>query len=181
MSFSIVAEPMDEVKSRLGELFDKAVIDTNEFRGELTLVVKAENIVEMCTALRDHPDMRYNMIADLTAVDYSADKGYTSDQPRFNVVYNLFSTVTKHRIRLRSAPVDIGTNLPEIDSVTGVWCGANWHERECYDMFGIIFKGHPDLRRILMPFDWEGHPLRKDFPVRDQEPYQYINKQLADE
>ncbi len=181
MSFTIVAEPLEDVKSKLGDLYEKAVIDTNEFRGELTLVVKAEHIVEMCKVLRDHPDMRYDMIADLTAVDYSADPAYTPDKDRFHVVYNLFSTKTKHRVRLRSAPISTGSDLPEIDSVTGVWCGANWHERECYDMFGILFKNHPDLRRILMPDDWEGYPLRKDFPVRDQEPYQYINKQLADE
>jgi NADH-quinone oxidoreductase subunit C len=93
-------------------------------------------------------------------------------------VYHLFSTITKKRIRLK-APV--WENKPEIDSVTPVWCGANWHERECFDMFGIVFKGHPDLRRILMPDDWEGHPLRKDYPVNDQEVYEYIDKQLADE
>ena len=178
MSFSIVAEPVAVIKERLGVLFDQVVDEAIEFRGELTLVLKPDTIVKVCQALRDHPDLRYNLLADLTAIDNLADPGYSPDKPRFYVIYNLFSTISKRRIRLRAPALG---EPPRIATVTPVWCGANWHERECYDMFGIVFEGHPDLRRILMPEDWEGHPLRKDYPVSDQETFQYITKQLANE
>jgi len=174
--FSYIAPQLEEVKSAIPELFGEAIENAVEFRGELTLYVKPESIVEVCTVLRNHPHLRFDMISDLTAVDQLNEM--KNGEPRFFVVYHLFSTQTKHRLRLK-APV--WENRPEIESVTGVWCGANWHERECFDMFGIVFKGHPDLRRILMPDDWEGHPLRKDYPVNDQEVYEYIGKQLADE
>ena len=178
MSFTIVSEPVEVIKERLDTLFDEAVESAIEFRGELTLIVKADCIVRVCEALRDHPELRFDLLADLTAIDNLNDEDFDNSKPRFYVVYNLFSTVSKRRIRLRSALVG---EPPTIDTVTTVWYGANWHERECYDMFGIIFEGHPDLRRILMPDDWEGYPLRKDYPVADQETYEYINKQLADE
>lgn len=174
--FSYVAPPLETVKDAIPGLFASAIENTVEFRGELTLYVKSERIVEVCTALRDSPDLRFDMISDLTAVDNLNEM--KPGEPRFHVVYHLFSTHTKQRIRLK-APV--WEEKPEIDSVSSVWRGANWHERECYDMFGITFRDHPDLRRILMPEDWEGHPLRKDFPVNNQEVYEYIKKQLADE
>ncbi|RJP30428.1 MAG: NADH-quinone oxidoreductase subunit C [Candidatus Omnitrophota bacterium] len=176
MSFPIVGEPIEAIKEKLDILYNEFVERFVEFRGELTLYVKPERIVEICRTFRDNNGLAYNMLADLTAVDNL--NNMRDGEPRFHVVYHLFSTVSKHRIRLK-APV-VG-EPPTIDSVTPVWCGANWHERECFDMFGIVFRGHPDLRRILMPEDWEGYPLRKDFPVADQEPYEYINKQLADE
>ncbi len=172
MSFTYVAEPIEAVKERLGDFYEKVVLNAVEFRGELTLYIKPENLVECSRILRDP----YDLLADLTAVDNLNDR--KEGEPRFYVVYNLFSTKTKHRIRLKSAAEG---DPPSIDTVTTVWSAANWHERECFDMFGIHFRGHPDMRRILMPEDWEGHPLRKDYPVADQEPYEYINKQLADE
>lgn len=176
MPFTIVAESKEKIEAALGKLYQESVEDAVEFRGELTLYVKADKIVQLCMALKNHDDLKYNMLSDLTAVDNL--KEMSPGDCRYHVVYQLFSTITKHRLRLK-APV--GGEFPEIESVTGVWCGANWHERECYDMFGIIFKNHPDLRRILMPPDWEGFPLRKDFPVTGQESYEYLNKQLADE
>jgi len=176
MSFSIVSDPVTIFQEKLGSLFTDAVMQFQEYRGELTLTVRPERIIELCQALREHPDLRFDLLSDLTAVDHLQDR--KAGDPRYHVVYHLFSTHTKKRIRLK-APVDGET--PEIDSVTPVWRGADWHERECYDMFGIVFRGHPDLRRILMPEDWVGYPLRKDYPVTGEETYDYINKQLADE
>ncbi|MFB3788761.1 MAG: NADH-quinone oxidoreductase subunit C [bacterium] len=176
MTFPSVSDPVETLQAALPGIYDAAVEKAVEFRGELTLYIKPEYVTQVCQALRDHPDHRFDMISDLTAVDHLREM--QDVEPRFHVVYHLFSTKTKKRLRLK-APV--WENRPEIDSVTPVWCGANWHERECYDLFGIVFKGHPDLRRILMPADWEGHPLRKDYPVNDQEVYEYIGKQLADE
>jgi NADH-quinone oxidoreductase subunit C len=176
MPFAIVAESKDKIEDALGALYEEAVDDVVEFRGEITLYVKSEPILAICKVIKNHDDLKYNMLADLTAVDHLNEM--KDGDPRFHVVYHLFSTLSKRRIRIK-APV--WEQTPSIDSVTSLWNAANWHERECYDMFGIEFKNHPDLRRILMPSDWEGYPLRKDFPVSDQEPYEYINKQLADE
>lgn len=174
--FSIVAPSLESIKEAIPDLWDSAVENAVEFRGELTLYVKPERIVEVGKALRDCSTLRFDMISDLTAVDNMRE--IKEGEPRFHVVYHLFSTTTKQRIRLK-APV--WERRPEIDSVVSVWRGANWHERECYDMFGVVFRGHPNLRRILMPDDWEGYPLRKDYPVCDQEVFEYIKKQLADE
>ncbi len=176
MSFPIVSQPIDQVKALMGDLYHETVDSYTEFRGELTLYVKNDAIVSVCQALKDNPDLKFDFLSDLTAVDNLNDMN--NGDSRFHVVYNLFSTTYKHRIRLKAPALG---EPPHIASVTPVWVGANWHERECYDMFGIRFDDHPDLRRILMPEDWEGHPLRKDYPVADQEPYEYINKQLADE
>lgn len=176
MPFTIVAEDQAKIQAALGEFYDKAVEQEVEFRGEITFYVNPEWIVDVCRALKTHEDLQFNQLSDLTAVDHLNEM--EEGEPRFHVVYQLFSTVSKKRIRLK-APV--WEPDPQIESVTPVWVGADWHERECYDMFGIVFKNHPDLRRILMPPEWEGYPLRKDFPVASQEPYEYIKKQLADE
>ena len=106
--------------------------------------------------MKEDPDLRYDFLSDLTAVDRF------HDHPRFEVVYHLYSLQFKRRIRLK-LQVEEGE---AVQSVTPVWSSANWHEREVYDMFGVGFDGHPDLQRILMPEGWEGHPLRKDYPVQ---------------
>jgi NADH-quinone oxidoreductase subunit C len=100
-------------------------------------------------------------LVDLTAVDYSKYPG--DPGPRFEVVYNLISTIHRHRIRIK---VRVPEDAPRVDSVAAIWQTANWHEREAYDLMGITFAGHPDLRRILLPEDWEGHPLRKEYPLK---------------
>jgi NADH-quinone oxidoreductase subunit C len=100
-------------------------------------------------------------LQDLTAVDWSNKK-----EVRFEVVYNIYSIKYRHGIRIKA---QVPANDPSINSVVPIWSGADWHERECYDMFGIKFIGHPDLRRILMPEDWQGHPLRKDYPLKGYE------------
>ena len=138
--------------------FPNEVVEVVEFRGETTIVIKPERLVDICTALRDEDktSFRYlSMIAGLDVLPLS---------PRFGVVYNLYSHRYHNRITLKTFLADDAA--PVVDSLVPVWATANWHEREVYDMMGIRFKGHPDLRRILMPQDWVGHPQRKDYPLR---------------
>jgi len=123
--------------------------------------LKKDMIREICLYLRDEPLVRMDHLADLTAVDYSTYPGDSG--PRFEVVYNMISTTFHHRIRLK---VRVPEEDPRIDSVSSIWQTANWHERETFDLMGIKFDGHPDLRRILLPEDWEGYPLRKEYPLK---------------
>jgi len=148
---------------RLREKFADSVLDVKEFRGEVTVTVKKEKIVAICTFLRDN--LKYNLLSDVTAVDY------LGSEPRFMMVYNLYSIPNKDRLRLK-APVAEESTV--VDTVSGVWSSADWLEREVFDLFGITFTGHPDLRRILLTDDWIGYPLRKDYPLQgpDREPYQ---------
>jgi NADH-quinone oxidoreductase subunit C len=131
--------------------------------GEITVVVPRERIVELCSYLKSAPNFEFDFLSDLCGVDRGPE-----EEPRFEVNYHLFSTRKHHRLRLKVLLNDDDTHVP---SVTGVWRTANWHERETFDLVGVIFDGHPDLRRILLPDDWEGHALRKDFPLRGYEPY----------
>lgn len=144
---------------KLKERFADSVLDYKEFRGEVTVTVKKEKILEILKTLKD--DLKYDFLCDVTAVDY------LGQSPRFMVVYNLYSISNKDRLRVK-APVD-----ESIDSATALWNSANWLERETYDLMGINFVNHPDLRRILMTDDWVGHPLRKDYPLQGpgREPY----------
>ena len=139
------------------------VSDVIQAFGETTVVVPREHIVEACRFFKQTPGLEFDMLSDLCA----ADRGPEED-PRFEVNYQLFSTKKYHRLRLK---VVLSEDAPHVPSVTVVWRTANWHERETYDMMGVIFDGHPDLRRILLPEDWQGHALRKDFPLRGYEPY----------
>lgn len=125
-------------------------------RNELTIYVQGSSLREACALLRDDPGCKFNLLSDLTCVDW-----YPAE-PRFEVVYSLFSIPRKERIRLK---VRLDSSSPVVESVTSVWPGANYFEREVFDLFGVRFSGHPYLRRILMPEDWEGNPLRKDYPV----------------
>ena len=147
---------------KLKERFAADIVDVKEFRGEVTVTVKKENIVEICSYLKT--DLAYNLLTDVTAVDY------LGQQPRFLVVYNMYSIPNKDRLRIKA---QVCESAPEIDSVVKLWSSADWLEREVFDLFGITFKNHPDLRRILMTEDWVGHPLRKDYPLQgpDREPY----------
>lgn len=147
---------------KLREKFASSILEVKEFRGEVTVTVRKEDIVALCKFLKE--ELRYNLLTDVTAVDY------LGKDPRFTVVYNLYSIPNKDRLRIK-APVTEGECT--IDTVCGVWTTANWLEREAYDLMGIIFKNHPDLRRIMMTDDWVGHPLRKDYPLQgpDREPY----------
>lgn len=139
--------------------FPDELVDTYEFRGDTTLIVKAGKIAEICTMLRDDPEASFRYLSSISAVDY------LPASPRYALVYHLYSHKTHARMALKAFCEDDGA--PSITSVASVWNTANWHERECYDLMGIKFVGHPDLRRILTPPECEGyHPLRKDYPVR---------------
>ncbi len=142
----------------LKEKFPEEVNEIREFRGQISALVKKGRIKEIMEYLHDTLELCFSYLIDLCGVDYFGKK-----EPRFEVVYQLYSISHRHMIRVRA---EVPEDDPGIDSVSGIWDGANWHERECYDMFGIWFNGHPDLRRILMPEDWEGHPLRKDYPLK---------------
>jgi NADH-quinone oxidoreductase subunit C len=124
--------------------------------GDWSVIVAPDRVVEATTFRRDAPEGRFDYLSDLTAADWPA----RADR-RFDVIYCLYSTTLRQRVRVKARVAD-GQVVP---SVTGVWTGANWLEREVFDMFGISFAGHPDLRRILMPADWQGHPQRKDYPL----------------
>ena len=125
-------------------------------RNELSVYIDRTLLRGACTTLKDDPDLNYNALADITCVDW------TPNDPRFEVIYHLFSTVTKKRVRLK---VRVSGDDARVDSLTPIWPGANFFEREVFDLFGVRFQEHPNLRRILMPDNWEGHPLRKDYPV----------------
>ena len=137
------------------EAFDAGAVVSGKFdRGELTLDIPREKIVAVCRFLRD--TLQFERLSTVTGVDWFPV------EPRFEVVYHLHSVSRNERLRLKSR---VPGDDPEIDSVTPVWSGANWFERETFDLFGVRFRNHPDLRRIMLPEDWEGHPLRKDYNV----------------
>ena len=148
---------LERVKETLGE----AVLDTHDSLGDATLLLAAEGLVESMRALRDEPELRFNVLLDLTAVDYL---GRT---PRFEVVYHLYSVARNQRVRVKTG---VSEARCEIASAVGVWPAANWLEREVWDLYGVRFAGHPDLRRLLLYEEFEGHPLRKDYPKRGRQP-----------
>jgi NADH-quinone oxidoreductase subunit C len=133
-----------------------AVQDVIEFRGETTIVIDAPKIVEACEFFRDTEGLEYIFLSDITAVDYYPE------EPRFALCYHLYSMLYSRRLRLK---VYLPGDNPRVLSVTPVFKSADWEEREAFDMMGVVFEGHPSLRRILMPDDWEGYPQRKDYPL----------------
>jgi len=150
-----------QIAKMIEEKFASSVLGTSTTAGQVGVMLTKGKIKDICLFLRDEPSLKMDHLADLTAVDFSRYPGDTG--LRFEVVYNLISTVYHHRIRLK---VRVPEEDPSIDSVSSIWQTANWHERETYDLMGIKFDGHPDLRRILLPGDWEGHPLRKEYPLK---------------
>jgi NADH-quinone oxidoreductase subunit C len=182
------------VLDRLGAM----VLEHHSVRGDDRIHVVRENLVEVCRLLRDTPELHFDMLIDVTAVDYmgqpddfqmnpevwDGNRGVIrriptyrhsvtppphGPNPRFAVVYHLLSTRHIHRLRIKCR---VPEDIPEIPSVTGVWSGANWLERETYDLYGIVFTGHPDLRRIYLYDEFKGHPLRKDYGKCDEQPLQ---------
>jgi NADH-quinone oxidoreductase subunit C len=139
---------------KLKAKFGEAIGDASEFIGQLSVRVDAQRIVEICDYLKNDKEVSFNYLSDLTCVHYP-DRRKTP----FEMVYNLFSIEENERVRLKAATKD------SIESVTSVWPAANWLEREVFDLFGVTFTNHPDLRRLLLPPDWEGYPLRKDYPL----------------
>ena len=131
--------------------------------GELTLEVRAADYLAVATTLRDHPDLRFEQLIDLCGVDYSTFGDRPWERERFAAVSHLTSVTHNWRLRLRAFCPDDG--FPVLSSLIEVWPGVNWYEREAFDLFGILFEGHPDLRRILTDYGFVGHPFRKDFPI----------------
>ena len=132
------------------------VTEASEFVGQVSVRIQTDSIVAVCDFLKDDDEAQFNYLSDLTCVHYPM----RAEAP-LEIVYNLYSISRNERIRLK---VSLAEGAP-VDSVTGVWPTANWMEREVFDLFGVSFRNHPDLRRILLPPDWEGHPLRKDYPL----------------
>jgi len=146
----------DRILEKLHALVPEQFVGSREFRGELTVIVTADVLVRVCEFLKTDPELAFDMLIDLTAVDMYRPEA------RFEVVYLLYSLKNTRYLRLK---VTVEEERATVPTVTGVWPAANWHERETFDMFGIRFAGHPDLRRLYMPEEFEHYPLRKDFPL----------------
>jgi NADH-quinone oxidoreductase subunit C len=150
----------------LRDTFSQHIVSVTEALDEITLVIRVDGLVEVMTALRDLPELHFEQLIDLCGVDYSTFGGraaVSDHYGRFAVVFHLLSVTHNQRLRVRVFASD--DDMPVVDSVSGVWPSANWFEREAFDLFGIIFSGHPDLRRILTDYGFIGHPFRKDFPL----------------
>jgi NADH-quinone oxidoreductase subunit C len=185
---------MSTLIETVGQRFPDAVAASHTYRGDATVVLRREFLLDVARFLKEAPALQMNFLMDLTAVDYSAfgkrpapaffaSSGVAvkpstqipdeepwpgpSEDARFTVVYHFYSMARKHRLRL---VVPVEEDDPEVESLASLWPAANWLEREVWDMFGITFRGHPDLKRILMYDGFEGHPLRKDYPVNKRQP-----------
>ena len=158
---------LEKIVAALQKDFD---LPFEEFRGEAHVFARPEQIVDVITSLRDEHE--FELLSALTAVDY-----WPQQDPRFHVIYQLTSISKNLSIQVR---VPVAATKPVVPTVSGLFASANWRERELWDMFGIRFEGHPDLRRILMPADWEGHPLRKDYPLGYEEPQFTFNFEEID-
>jgi NADH-quinone oxidoreductase subunit C len=153
--------PAPPVFGRVRERFPDAILGTHAYRGDATILIAPAALLGLCAFLRDDPALAFDFLVDVTAVDY------IGSIPRFEVVYHLYSHTRNHRVRLKAR---VPEESPRIASVTAIWRGANWMERETYDMYGIHFDGHPDLRRIYLYEEFQGHPLRKDYPKERRQP-----------
>jgi NADH-quinone oxidoreductase subunit C len=155
----------ERVLTVLKEKFGDSIVETHSYLGDDTAVVAPALWKEVCAFLKSDPQMAFDMFVDLCGVDFP-----TREEGRFEVVLHLYSTSRRHRVRLKARVGDQEGDGAEIESISEVWPGANWFEREAYDLMGITFKGHPDLRRILMYPEFEGYPLRKDYPANKTQP-----------
>ncbi len=144
----------DKITAKLKENFTTSILEVTDFKGDLAITIDAKRITEIATFLKEEPELEFDLCEDVTAIDWGTSKN------RFTVVYHIFSLSNNFRLRLRA---NIESNL--VDSVCSIWESANWYERETFDMYGIKFKNHPDLRRMYMPEEFEYYPLRKDFPL----------------
>ena len=160
MSVAAAIDPVEAVK----KAYPQAVEDVVEYAGETTLVLNPDYLPAVARYVRDTAGLVYNFLSDISAVDYYPDFNRPG---RFGVSYHVLSMLYKRRLRLK---VYLPEDEPVVETVTSVWPGANWPEREVMDMMGVDFKGHPDKRRILMPDDWNGHPHRRDYPLGYETP-----------
>lgn len=151
-----------KIIERIKEQYASTVIDSHDFRDDQTVTVKKNCGIEFFKFLRDDPSLAFNFLMDITAVDYLAKK-----DDRFEVVYHLYSLKHNHRLRVK---IPVSSEDCNADSVTPLWKTANWYEREIWDMYGIKFRDHPNLRRILLYEEFKGHPLRKDYPINKRQP-----------
>jgi len=157
-----MAVTLEALQGLLSAALGERIVKQSPDRGELTIELAAKDLVGACMRLRDDQALRFAILVDLIGLDYQGyDGGW--EGPRFAVVYNLLSIEHNMRVRVRAFCAD--DDFPAQESVIGVWPSANWYEREAFDLYGIVFKGHPDLRRILTDYGFTGHPFRKDFPV----------------
>ncbi len=154
---------LDTLKAAVEDVLGERVVALTERLGELTLVVRAADHLEVATRLRDHPSLRFDTALDLCGMDYLDYGQGAHDGPRFAVVVHLLSVELNHRLRVRTFCPD--DELPLVASLTEIWPAVGWFEREAFDLYGIVFDGHADLRRILTDYGFVGHPFRKDFPV----------------
>ena len=155
------AAPEHPLVARLRSTLPDAVISSHDFRGDATAIVPRDKLLAVARWLLEDPDTSFDLLLDVTAVDY------LGRSPRFEVVYHLYSIAKNHRFRLK-VPLEEGD--AKLPSLVSLWAGANWLERETWDMYGISFEGHPNLRRIYLYEEFEGHPLRKDYPKEKRQP-----------
>ena len=154
---------LDTLQEALGARLGSRAKKIERALGELTVTVAATDYLEAAALLRDEPELAFEQLIDLCGVDYSSYRDEPWEGPRYCVVSHLLSLTHNWRVRLKAFCAD--DDVPQIASLTDVWSGANWYERECFDLFGIMFTGHEDLRRILTDYGFIGHPFRKDFPL----------------
>ncbi len=165
-----------EIAKQIQRQYPDETLEIREFQGQVAVLLQRDRIVEILTWLRNEETIECNHLMCLCGVDNLNRLDESEYLLRFEVVYNLFSIRHGHEIRLRvQAPEDD----PTVDSATGIWTGADWPERECYDLVGISFNNHPNMKRILMPDDWEGHPLRKEYPLKGREDWAGFNDLLG--
>ncbi|HVU12440.1 MAG TPA: NADH-quinone oxidoreductase subunit C [Phototrophicaceae bacterium] len=166
MQIPAALDPAEAIKLALPD----SLLDVHKFRDETTLIVKAADIVKVARYLRDTKGLVYNFLSDISSVDYYPD---ATRPGRFGVCYHLYSMLYNRRLRVK---VFLPEDDPSVPSVTVVWPAANWLERESYDLMGITYLGHPDLRRVLLSDDWEGYPQRRDYPLGYETPMFSFNK-----
>ncbi len=164
----------NKLGERIRERFGDRITSAHVALGELTVVIEKDCVIPVTEALRDDNDFAFEELIDVCGVDYSEYGNGDWEGPRYAVVYHLLSVSNNHRMRLK---VYLDGEPPIVDSVVGIWASANWFEREAFDLFGIVFEGHPDLRRILTDYGFVGHPFRKDFPLIGQVEMRYDPEQ----
>ena len=149
--------------AKLTEIFEDKILEIGQPLGDVTILIDKKHLLEVAETLRDSPDLKFEQMIDLTAVDYLNHE----KKARFQMVYHFFSLSLQHRLRLKCF---ITEDDLKCASISKIWLAADWYERECYDMYGIIFSGHPNLKRILMYDEFKGHPLRKDYLITEEQP-----------
>ena len=158
-----MSKSIETLKAAIQEILGERLVSATTALDELTVVVKAEHLLSVSAALRDDGKLHFEQLIDITGVDYSHYGDGTYEGLRFAAIYHLLSL--KHNWRLRLRVFAANDDFPVLESVIGIWACANWYEREAFDLYGIMFTGHPDLRRILTDYGFVGHPFRKDFPL----------------